>query len=60
MSKLNPVKLLKRQLGQGSADQKAAGILKMIQSVIGDDKNKRAILQKLKQRFGSSKVRGEI
>ena len=60
MGKLNPVKMLKRALGTGSADQKAAGLLKIIQSVIGDDPKKAQVLLKLKQRMGQSKVRGEI
>ena len=60
MDKLAPVKMLKRALGTGSADQKAAGLLSMIQAIIGQDKDKEQVLMKLKQRMAQGSVRSEI
>ena len=60
MGKLAPVKLLKRALGTGSSDQKAAGILSIVQNLIGDESDKDKILMKLKQKLAQQSIRAEI
>ena len=60
MDKLAPVKMLKRALGTGSTDQKAAGLLQIVQAILGQDKDKDQVLMKLKQRMAQGSVRSEI
>ena len=51
------VKLLKRALSQGSADQKAAGILNVVKELSGGDDK---VLQKLRYRLSQKSVRGSM
>jgi hypothetical protein len=60
LDKLAQMKMLKRAIGTGSADQKAAGLLQIVQAVLGQDKDKDAVLLKLKQRMAQGSVRAEI
>ena len=54
---LQGVKLLKRALGQGSSDQRAAGILNVVKSLADGDA---AVIQKLKMRLQQKGVRGAM
>tara|TARA_R100000084_G_C4527994_1_gene89862 strand:- start:191 stop:493 length:303 start_codon:yes stop_codon:yes gene_type:complete len=54
---LQGVKLLKRALSQGSADQRAAGILNVVKSLADNDQ---AVIQKLKMRLQQKGVRGAM
>jgi DNA-binding transcriptional ArsR family regulator len=54
---LGGVKLLKRALSQGSADQKAAGILSVVKELSGGDP---AVIEKLKVRLQQKSVRGSM
>ena len=54
---LQGVKLLKRALGQGSADQRAAGILNVVKSLADNDES---VIQKLKMRLQQKGVRGAM
>ena len=57
VANLAGVKLLKRALGQGSADQRAAGILSVVKELAGGDER---VIQKLKLRLQSKSVRGSL
>ena len=54
---LQGVKLLKRALGQGSSDQRAAGILNVIKMLADNDP---AVINKLKMRLQQKGVRGSM
>ena len=57
VANLAGVKLLKKALSQGSADQRAAGILNVVKSLADNDQ---AVIQKLKMRLQQKGVRGAM
>jgi len=57
VANLAGVKLLKRALAQGSADQRAAGILSVVKELSGGDLK---VIQKIKLRLQQSGVRGDM
>ena len=57
VANLAGVKLLKKALGQGSTDQRAAGILSVVKELAGGDER---VIQKLKLRLQSSTIRGSL
>ena len=57
VANLAGVKMLKKALGQGSADQRAAGILAVVKELSGGDEK---VLQKLKYRLQQKSVRGAM
>ena len=57
VSNLAGVKLLKRALGQGSADQQAAGILSVVKALADGDQQ---VINKLKLRLQQKNVRTSL
>ena len=57
VANLAGVKLLKKALGQGSTDQRAAGILAVVKELTGGDD---AVLRKIKYRLSQRNVRGSM
>ena len=57
VANLAGVKLLKRALGQGSADQRAAGILSVVKELSDGDQQ---VLNKLKLRLQQKNVRSDL
>tara|TARA_Y100001973_G_scaffold78366_1_gene115010 strand:+ start:435 stop:737 length:303 start_codon:yes stop_codon:yes gene_type:complete len=57
ITNLAGVKLLKRALGQGSADQQAAGILAVVKALSDGDAN---VINKLKMRLNQKGVRTSL
>ena len=57
VANLAGVKLLKKALSQGSADQRAAGILAVVKELSGGDQR---VIQKIKFRLQQKSVRGSM